>query len=77
LVTLWGNEFIDKYSWIKAGSVVGIKNAKVSNFGGKSLNLSNNSQVYTDALITSALRASTSGTTTDVTRPAIATSSRL
>lgn len=49
LITLWGSEFIDKYSSIKAGDVVGIKNAKVSNFGGKSLNTSNNSQIYIQA----------------------------
>lgn len=34
---------------MKVGDVVGIKNAKVSSFGGKSLNLSNNAQVYIHA----------------------------
>jgi len=38
--TLWGDEICEKYDGIQEGDVIGIKNAKVSDYQGKSLNSS-------------------------------------
>ena len=37
-LALWGDEFCEKFKHLKKGSIVAIKGAKVSDFGGHSLN---------------------------------------
>jgi hypothetical protein len=47
-ITLWGKEIIEANTYLKAGDVVAIKVAKVSEYGGISLNLSGASAIYQD-----------------------------
>lgn len=48
-LTMWGDDLCDKNAHLKAGDVIAIKSARVSEFGGKSLNAaSDHAQVFVD-----------------------------
>lgn len=48
-LALWGDEFCEKFKHLHKGSIVAIKGAKVSDFGGHSLNAaSDHAQLFTD-----------------------------
>lgn len=47
-LTLWGDENCDKYASLQTGQILAIKCARISDFGGKSLNASASSQIFVD-----------------------------
>ena len=48
-MALWGDEFCEKFKHLRKGDLVAIKGAKVSDFGGHSLNAaSDHAQLFTD-----------------------------
>jgi len=48
-LTMWGDDLCDKNEHLKVGDVIAIKSARVSEFGGKSLNAaSDHAQVFVD-----------------------------
>jgi hypothetical protein len=48
-LALWGDEFCEKYKDLRKGDILAIKGAKVSDFGGHSLNAaSDHAQLFTN-----------------------------
>jgi replication factor A1 len=45
---MWGDELCDKAYNFKIGQLIAIKGVKVSEFGGKSLNMAASSNIFTD-----------------------------
>ena len=48
-MTLWGSEFCSKFDNLRIGQLLAVKGARVSDYGGKSLNAADDhAQIYTD-----------------------------
>ena len=48
-LTLWGNELCTKMDGLRVGQILAVKSARISDFGGKSLNAADDhAQLYAD-----------------------------